>query len=350
MNILNLFKQEEEKDPLLLRHKHWKNKAIELGRQLGQTSNLPKPQGDSLLHYLQQIHAGYRGLLLEYTKPLNPTSKRVSELQRESRTKEQRNLEQRHRDLTEAQRRHNAELNDLPEVKDGGRSQFWIYLLSIVIVLGESLVVRKAYAAIDSNSNWTQIIFFVVFVVMFAVTPHALTHYFKNATSERKRILIAAGVVVVVIAFFYVMSALRVDSMQNPDIDTVEAVNKSAIEYKPIYFIVISLFLLFLSFYLASLKRTREEQLTLDKQRTLKQKIEATGKELSNVERQLQSMPERLLQSEVSREESSSNIAFRKGQIEALFHESCAAFKESNLAWRTDQQMPDCFTTSLPNL
>ncbi len=223
------------------------------------------------------------------------------------------------------------------EIRKGGWS---IHIVIIAIAVFEAKITQAAFSLFVSSNNFEQIGNVVFLTIAFAALPHLIVKLIRATETNPHKwyIRIAAAIMLIgCYAAFAVIRSMYVKNIGGLSLNEVEV--GSVLPLKPYHFIAIQVFLLAIAVYLATCLPTDRDR-TREK-RSLR--IEQLEKIIERMEDELQNIPSRTYQSEVTRQEEQLVEEKLKARLQEMFRESWALFVSENITHRNDGVHPLCF-------
>lgn len=346
MGILNAFGRKVPEHGMEEQHATLMPKWAQLGQTTG-SRELPS-EGQSLMMHTGQIRATYQRMLARYASGA-AGSENVADLERSATEQKRKSLEQKQKDFSQEKARLQRDLENLPESEDAGGSQLGLMATTLLLCIGEAVITADALSVFSNNSQAREMLFMVSLVIVFAVLPHGLLGVYRYAKDKSYSGAVTAALAVFVVASFVGMGIMRSAALQNGGQATVEESVNVVVKLHWIWIVLLQVFLLFSSVYVASLMRTRAQKAKLYNRRSLETKLARTEERLEQVERELLSLPERTLRAASDREHSARETSAAQARIRAMYLEGLAAYMEANLSYRTTPA-PSCFSEPILKL
>ncbi len=300
--------------------------------------NQPSPTGEKLDPYIGDIKAGYEELASRSYQHLQ-TSTHLPEGQLDAkRVKEKcEQLDTEIFDLQERNKHDEYELHRYDSNSVNHRIRIALFVTAIILI-GEILFNAKAFEISGENLLFALFISFSVSIGVYAFS-HIVPMMYKKIQTPLNRWLFVVVTMIVTVALFIGLAYLRVIILKQRDLSV-----------SPIVFVVINLFLFIVSVFLSHhfLPSLDEIKNSLHS-RKLSKNIRARNKEINFKLKQKDDMQNYLLERAkiVVRINNYSGTVNRR--IEKMYHESAEIFKSTNLTFRTDRKVPDCFYDALPS-
>lgn len=219
------------------------------------------------------------------------------------------------------------------------------YKIIIAGVVGFFICIGDTAYNIESFESVTDNLFSAtLFSIGCSVTSLALAHcipiMYKKFTSRIGRILFGSGMLTVVMLFFSVLAELRSQYLSGNDI-SVDSMQ---------FIIINSVFFLATLFVSALLLPTWEEIKKNWRQFKTRRAIRKQKRKIHELFRE----KEKLRIDEVEHKKHCTRVAHYMDscnhRINTLFHDCAEIFKSTNIAYRMDNKVPDCFNKPLPDI
>lgn len=217
-----------------------------------------------------------------------------------------------------------------------------IILASIIgffICVGDTVYNIQSFQLITEN-----IFFATLFSISCSVTALSLAHFipmlYKKLTTRLGRIVFGSAMLTVITLFFSALAVFRTQFLQESEISVDSG-----------WFILINMvFFLATMFISALLLPTWEELKRNWKQIKLRIAIRKQKKKI----REIFKKKEKLRISEMEHEKHCVRVSHYMDscnhRINKLYHECAETFKRDNIAYRSDNKVPDCMNVPLPDL
>ena len=299
--------------------------------------NLPAPKGDVFAHYVDEIKRGYEKLAAKVTHYLKPDS-HLSEgkMDYDAYKEKDANLEKEINVLKDqnANRRH-----ILGDFHPGSfYTQIrWAVICSLIIIFGEILFNTKAFQVTGESLLFALILSISIsFTVLFF--SHLAAFLYKAAKNRSQRWLVISVSLLIVTAVFTALAIFRSKYLASHDI-----------HIHPIYFVIINLFFFIVAslisyFILPTLQELRENAIRLKQYRI----IQKDEKKIEKLSQEKEGRTIKILDSSKGHVYDMHSAQYANDLIKKMCKEAIAVFKGTNLKYRTDRQMPDCFSQVIP--
>lgn len=334
------------------RHASLREKARTAGKALAST-NLPNTADENIESYLKGHRASYDNLLSEEMKKIPSNASHVAEI--ESRSSEERSARLL-KSLEETKNKLKREQLELEELDpDDGRhiSTFFIWLGIIIIAVGEAFLTYKSFGLLDIGNNLVQGVVLACITVLYIAIPKGLCWFYEEFTvGKRNKWLLYLLPIAILFAGYYGIGFMRSHFAQA---QLAMDLNNDGSEIPtfvltPWLFMSLNLLFLTAGYYLNHLLPTG----TQTKNRKALEKREATISKLEvqveKYETALSEIPDRDKNTQIRASQSNAGRRDLYIQVNALFKETCGAFIEANLSYRSDGHRPRCFDMPISDL
>lgn len=295
--------------------------------------NLPGKEDTDLAPYTGDLKSGYEALgakMLSHLQPHThfPEAKMDADFLREK----DKQLDIEIRKQEDQIKTHEYILGDFnPKVlKDRLRL---MGIITIIIAIGEILFNTKAFQVTGENLLFAFILSISISVAVF-VFSHLASFLVKAAQTKWKRRLIIASSLILVTGLFTALAIFRSRYLATHQI-----------QINPLYFVVINLFFFIvsalLSFYL--LPPWSEIKQNYAKLK-LSDAIQKCKNAISLLKAEKERIKEVVLENTKYRVRISYYANYCAERIRKMYRESLDLFKSTNLVYRTDRCVPECFS------
>lgn len=319
--------------------------AIQNAKKLGR-NNLPGLDEPTLDKYLAEIKGGYSELIAIHCQESGNETE-IAEQEKNSLASRLEFLEtQLKNDRAELKllKLEHGEHEDAP-VPDSNRK----LLKAMVIGLGfiDAVLFKSALAIQQSEQNYLQLGIFAALVLFFCCVPRLIAKLYRRFEHSPYRWFYMAGTAAIVIAGYSVIAITRSKALANDSLMNLDATGESVAI--PWYMLAITN-LLFLAIAVVAeyFLPTEQEQKKITDAEKREKTIEKLEKRIAQMEAEKAEMPAMSLQAMRSKTDATARRASNKARIQSLYEQTIAAFKQTNLEWRTDGQVPQAFNN--PNL
>jgi cell division protein FtsB len=294
--------------------------------------NLPLTEGDDLSQYTGDIRAGYEKLAADIFHHLQPASQfpeakadaeyyreKDKQLEEELKTKEAQNLNDQ------------FELHDFHQGTIPARIK-WAIISTVIITIGEILYNTKAFQITGENLLFALILSICISFAVF-VFSHMTPLLIKSAKNKIQRIVISAGAFVLVSGIFTALAIFRSNYLAAHDV-----------HINPFYFVIINLFFFIVSsllsfFVLPTWAEIKQNAHSLK----LYYAIKKRKKEIKNIKAEREKIKEIILERTKVRIRVAHYSNYIAEIIRKMYLESIEIFKTTNLTYRAERRVPDCF-------
>lgn len=318
-----------------------KNDQInELGRKKGKhfgQNNQPAPIGDKLPPYIGDIKTAYEVAGAD-TRHWLQTGAHLPEGQIEAdRAKEKcKALDTEIEKLEHQNKSDTYELQEHDTQSVSNRIYIALFLTGIILI-GEIVFNTKAFEVIGESMLFALGISIAVSFAVYALSHFAPMLFKEIKTKFRRRMFIAIVLLVTSLAF-YVLGVFRSNLLAQHDVS-----------FSPGYFVVMNLFLfmvsVFISFYL--LPSWEEIKGSIHNWR-LQKAITKRTKSIASLKAQKEELMQYLLELAKKIVRINYYTEYTIKRLEKLYYESVEIFKSTNLTFRPDKKVPNCFHDQIP--
>ncbi len=295
--------------------------------------NLPAPESDNISHYTGEIKAGYEKLASEVMHYLQPEAHfPEAKMDADFFKEKDKNLE------NEIKVREDNNRNDEYEMGNFNhgsivKRMIWAGILSLIVTLGEIIFNTKAFQVTGESMLFALILSFSVSVAVLAFA-HFSTFLYKGAKTTLQRRLILFGCLTFVTIVFSVLAIFRSEYLADHEV-----------HINPSYFVVVNLFFFivsaFLSFFIlptwTEIKQNTQHLLTL-------KRINKRKKEIGKLKQERQEIKKTVLERTKDRLRVIHYANSANDRIRKMYFETLEIFKSTNLMYRTDKIIPECFS------
>jgi cation transport ATPase len=224
------------------------------------------------------------------------------------------------------------------------KSHWWVNVLIACTALLDGILTRQSLTMIESNNNLMQIILLVILVALFMAIPYGVFHLFHLTKTSTYRVWIWGLCACFILAGLGGFAVLRNHYLHNLGATSLSMKAHTAVSVSPLVLFVIQLFSLFVGLLLVFLQSAPELEHRQKHARRFDESLAGVREDILVIERELASLPDEMYRSEVARSNRLSQEAGMEARIRAMFEYALGAFKESNINYRSDQEVPDCFS------
>ncbi len=212
-------------------------------------------------------------------------------------------------------------------------------IIGVIITFGDTAYNIQSFQLLTEN-----MLFATLFSITCSVTALTLAHFipmmYKKITTRLKRIAFSSAMLTVITLFFSALAVFRTQFLQENEI-TVDSG----------WFIVINMVFFLVTMFISALLLPTWEELKRNwKQIKLRIAIRKQKKKI----RKIFEEKEKLRISEMEHEKHCARVSHYMDscnhRINKLFHDCMETFKRDNIAYRSDNKVPDCFNEKLPDL
>lgn len=295
--------------------------------------NLPSPTGDKLIHYTGELKAGYEKLASDISKRLQPESHLPEgKMDLDYANEQDGNFKKEIRD--EEDQIHNTErdLGNFDPSHIYSRIR-WIVILTIIIMTGEILFNSKAFQVTGENMLFALILSVSVTISVF-VFSHLASFLYKAAKNKFQRRMVVALTLSLVTLLFIALAIFRSQYLASHDVTI-----------NPIYFVVINMFFFIVSWLLSfSMLPTWLELKEAAVHLKLYKSICKRKKRIEQLKNEKEKMKAKNLEDSKHRIRTIHYAQYSRDTVRKMYFETVETFIRTNLTYRTDRKVPDCFS------
>lgn len=333
-------------------HLGLQEKARASAKALART-NLPADSDANSESYLTSMRAGYDSLLAREMKKLPANSEYVADV--ESKASEQK-AERWKEKVDEARnnlRTATLELDEMPTDDGSHISKSIIWVAIVLIALCESFLTYKSVGLLDVGNNIVLGLILISFTVFYIAVPKLLRWLFHEyAVDKPYKWIIYIIPVAILIGGYYTIGLLRTNFIQTQaamSLDSDGTVGQPFI-LSPWIFLSLNLVFLMVSYYLCSILPSRgQEKTKIDLAKKHKQ-IEKLEAEVEKYEGYLSQVPDIAKNTMIRASNGTNSRKELYTQVNSLFLETCGAFMDTNVQYRSDGRRPKCFDVPIKPL
>lgn len=318
------------------KHTELKNQAIKNGKHFA-SKNLPMPKGDKLPPYVGDIKTAYEQLATEAHLLLQPGTHLPEGQIENNQAKDKARLLD-----NEIYKCEEKNKNDEYEMANSDSQNVWnriffACLFTGIILIGEIVFNAKAFEFSGENLLFALILSISVSFTVF-VFSHIVPVLYKEIKTPVKRKIFIASILAITTVFFIALAVLRSLLLA-----------QQQVTISPVFFLIINLFLfmvsVFLSYYLMpSLEEIKGSIHTMKLHKTIGKRT----KEIEKLKREKDELKIYMMERAKQIIRVNFYTEYTNKRIEKMYHESVEIFKNTNLTFRTDRKVPDCFHDELP--
>ncbi len=294
--------------------------------------NLPAPLGDSISHYTGEIRTGYEKLGAEVFHRLQPAShfpeaKADAEYYREKDGQLEKEINEK-----EAQNHNDQyELNEFDQSSVPSRFR-WAMISTFIITIGEIVFNTKAFQITGESLFFALLLSICISFAVF-VFSHIAPMLFKGAKNKIQRISVVVGSLLLITGLFTALAIFRSSYLETHDV-----------HINPFYFVIINLFFFLVSsllsfFVLPTWPEVKENALRLKTLLAIKKR----KKEIKLLKAEREKIKETILERTKIRIRIANYSNYAADIIRKMYWESLEIFKTTNLTYRNDGIVPDCY-------
>lgn len=322
-------------------------KRIEAARAAGKMAALTnRPlEGDKPEAYLAGIIGDYRALLSEALR--HGTANQQKLLESEHRTLEENRKVTRERNEKTAELRRVAllEREGLPIEHFSQGSDWWKWALGILCAGFEGYYTEPAAQMFHPyGNNIVRACVFVFLTAIFLGVGHLLVGLFRQTQETPHKWMWRGAVLGVLGGTFYGLGVMRISYINNIGMTTMQNIKAtSSLPLHPIYYLLLSTMLMGISAWCAFSLKTSEQKEQGKRAKELDDHIRNLGRQIEESDQRLDSYPDLLHATEVRKAQVQADAERTTARITAMFQSAVNAYRETNLAYRTDRVRPTSF-------
>ncbi|MEI6816616.1 MAG: hypothetical protein WCL14_08395, partial [Bacteroidota bacterium] len=300
--------------------------------------NQPAPTGEKLDPYIGDIRTGYEELASQAHQFLQPgTHLPEGQLEADRAKEKYERLDKEIFDLKEKNSHDNYELNHSDSKGVNHRIRIALVVTAIILI-GEILFNAKAFEISGENLLFALLISFAVSVSVYALS-HVVPLIYKKIDKPANRWIFVVLTSVITVSLFIALANLRVILLAQRELSI-----------SPVIFVIINLFLFIVSVFLSYhfLPSLEEIKGSLHV-RNLNKVINNRIKEIASKEKEKEELKIYIMEKAKTIVRINNYSDYISKRIEKMYHESAEIFKSTNLTFRTDRKVPDCFYDALPS-
>lgn len=299
--------------------------------------NLPDKDDESLEPYIGSVKAGYEHLASQIFQFLQPSAhfpeaKIDADYYRET----DKGLDEKIKNLEDVNRHAEYELGDY---NPGSiLLRIWLTIIATGIInIGEIIFNTKAFQVTGENMLFALILSICVSFAVFAFS-HIAPFLYKSRKTPFQRRLVAFGTLFIVTGVFTALAIFRSSYLANHDV-----------HINPFYFVIINLFFFIVSVLLSFFVLPTWQEIKENASRIkLAFTITKHKKEIEKLQKEKEEIRKIILERTKQRLRIAHYANYAAERIRKLYLETVGIFKSTNLTFRTDKQMPDCFSNRIP--
>lgn len=295
--------------------------------------NLPAKEDETLAPYIDSIKTGYEQLASQIFQHLQPAA-HIPEAKMDADYFKEADgeLDVKIKSLEEENRHDEYDLGNYSAGSIPLR--MWIAgLTTFIINIGEIIFNTKAFQVTGENMLFALILSICVSFAVFAFS-HIAPFLYKKAKTVFQRRLVLFGSLFIVTGLFTALAIFRSTFLANHDV-----------HIEPFYFVIINLFFFIVStllsfFVLPSWAEIKENASRIK----LAFAITKRKKEIEKLKKEKDEIRKTILERTKNRIRIVHYANYTAERIRKMYFETVGIFKSTNLTFRTDHQMPSCFS------
>lgn len=320
-----------------------KDRALkELARSNGKhlaMRNLPAAIGDRLHPYLGELKSGYEELAAYIQQHMQPAT-HIPQAQMENAAAKEKDKQL---DL-EIKKKEDQAANDRHSLGNYHPGSIALQILIVAILtfiiwIGDTVYLTKSFAITGENFLFSLVLSISVSVAAFGFS-HLASFLLKSAKSPFWWRVILFSSLGLILAVFITLAIFRSRYLAAHDI-----------EVSPVSFVIINFFFFIVSallsfFILPSWQEIRDNIASLKKYNGIKKNL----KKAENLRNEKEERKKILADRNSQRIELNHHAQYSVDLVRKKYAESVEIFKGTNIVYRTDRQVPDCFEELPPSL
>jgi len=295
--------------------------------------NLPSAKGDNLSNYTGNSKTKCEKLAIEIIHFLQPDSQfPEASVDAEYFKEKVKNIDLAIKEKEDQNRNDEHDLDDFHKSYIPSRIK-WALILSLIVGIGEILFNTKSFQVIGDNLLFALILSISISICVFMFS-HVTPFLYKDAKNRMQRISVIAGSLFLATVLFTALAIFRSSYLASHDITI-----------SPVYFVIINLFFFIVSalmsfFVLPTWKEIKQNSILLKIYYAVKNR----KKEKEILKNEREQIKTTILERTKSRIRIAHHANYALERIRKMYSESIAVFKTINLTYRTDGNIPDCFS------
>jgi hypothetical protein len=295
--------------------------------------NLPAKDENDLSPYTNDLRSGYSALGAEMLAKLQPeTHFPEAKMDADYLREKDRQIADEIKRKDDLNRNALFELGSFNPKGLLSRIRFAVFMTAI-IGLGEILFNTKAFEITGENLLFAFLLSVSISVAVFAFA-HFMSFKYKEAETKLKRRRVAIFTLIAATLLFTSLAVFRSRYLATHDIHV-----------NPVYFVIINLFFFLVSALLSIYTLPTWAEIKGNFARIkLFQSIEHRNKEIELLKTEKESIKVLVLENTKHRLRISFYANYSAERIRKMYHEALATFKSTNLIFRTDKCVPECYS------
>lgn len=329
----DVFKSKEPVDAIGEAHEanvnHWMANARAMAtRQL--------PAQDGLGAAIAPMRAAYQDMGAVHIKELAGDHEKLAQREQAKFEKRRESLEKEAERMKQEERALGLRRDNLPPVKVKKSRRKWLYLLLLILALGDAVTGEAAMSVYNAHDNFKALVLFVVLTVVFALVPHFFMAAFRGAHTPGKWVVRAVAVMVI-IAGFGIIGYMRIGYTQNQKATTLNKEQVKPVEELPAWmFMGLAVFFLASSIYVVHELGTAEDRRNEERINELDEKLAAMKGAIKRSQDELDGIDESIYLSERAWATRKAEADSARVRIASLFLVCAHGYASENLLNRND--------------
>ena len=303
--------------------------------------NLPAPTGDTLPPYTGELKTGYEKMASEVLHQLQPEAGfPEAKLDADHFKEKDKILESEIKDREDKNRTDEYEMGN---VNHGSiyKRMLWAVIITSIITFGEIVFNTKAFQIIGENMLLALFISISVSIAVLTFA-HMTPLLYKGADNPIKKRAVVIGSILFVTSVFTVLAIFRSEYLANHDV-----------HINPIYFVIVNLFFFVVSSLISYFAMPTWNEIKENaKHLKVLTEINKRKKEIEQFKKEREEIKKTILERTKERLRLVHYANYANERICKMYFETLEVFKTTNLTFRTDKLVPECFSEMIlePNI
>jgi len=301
------------------------------------SQNLPAKEGDNLSSYTGETKAGYEKLASDVLHNLQPEAHfPEAKMDADFFKEKDKNLE------GEIKIREDQNRNEEYEIGNHNHGHilqriFWAGFLTFIISVGDTIFNTKSFQVTGESLLFALLLSISVSIAVL-VLSHITPFLYKAAKTKFYRRLVVFSSLGLATATFSVLAIFRSIYLAGHDV-----------HINPSFFVIVNLFFFIVSTLLSFFILPTWDEIKQNAKHLLALKrINKRKKEIEQLKKQREEIKITILERTKERFRIIHYANYANDRIRKMYFEAVEAFKSTNLTYRTDKAMPECFSEEIP--
>lgn len=295
--------------------------------------NLPAPTGDTLPPYTGEIKTGYEKLASEVLHHLQPEANMPeAKMEADHFREKDKNLEA---EIKEREGKNRTDEYELGNHHHGNIFKRILLAVSItfIISIGEIIYNTKSFQISGDNMLFALLISTSVSIGVLTFS-HMVPLLYKGAKNGFQKRAIVIGSLLLVTILFSVLAIFRSTYLANHDV-----------HINPIYFVIVNLFFFVVSSLISYFTMPTWDEIKENvKHLKVINEINKRKKEIEQLKKEREEIKITVLERTKERLRIVHYANYANERICKMYFETLEVFKTTNLTFRTDRSVPECFS------